>query len=69
MKNLDFLGWIAFVILLISGIDAGLFGIFHFRFLDLIFGTGLLGRLFSVFSGVSAGYLIWRTLPQGAKAI
>jgi len=69
MRNLDLFGWVAFILLLISGVDAGLYGIFHFHLLDLVLGTGLLARVFCILAGASAAYLIWRTLPQGAKAV
>ncbi|MDX1901180.1 MAG: hypothetical protein SFW66_04130 [Gammaproteobacteria bacterium] len=69
MKNLDLFGWVAFTLLLLSGIDAGLYGIFHFRILELVLGAGLISRVFCILSGVSAAYLIWRALPQGEKAV
>ncbi|MES2216893.1 MAG: DUF378 domain-containing protein [Pseudomonadota bacterium] len=48
---------VAFIILLVGGINSGLMGLFDFNLLHL-FGT-FLYRIILIFVGASAGYLIY----------
>jgi uncharacterized membrane protein YuzA (DUF378 family) len=56
MKDLDLYGWIALSLVIVGGINWGLFGLFNFNLVSAIFGD-LLGRLIFIAVGVGAGYL------------
>ncbi len=58
MKNLGLLSGIAFMLLVIGGINIGLEGLFDFNLILTIFGR-LIGRLIFIAIGISAGYLIY----------
>ena len=60
MTNLGTLGWVAFILLLIGGLDAGLYGLFQFHILEVLFGSRFIGRIMYILIGVSAGYLIYQ---------
>ncbi len=60
MKITEFSCWIAFFLLILAGLDAGLNGLFHFHIIDAIFGNSLVGRLFNILIGIATGYLLWR---------
>lgn len=66
MKHLDKIGWVAFVLLLVGGINMGLYGLFGADLLLKILG-GFLGRLLFVLIGVSAGYLIYLVAVKKEK--
>ncbi|MDR3477354.1 MAG: DUF378 domain-containing protein [Gammaproteobacteria bacterium] len=59
MPNAKLLSLIALIIVLIAGINTGLYGLFRFDLIGTIIGTGFLQRLFYIIVGVSAGYLIY----------
>lgn len=61
MKDLGLLGWIAFIFVLVGGIDSGLYGMLSFHLLEVILGTKFLGRLAFILIGISAVYLIYLT--------
>jgi uncharacterized membrane protein YuzA (DUF378 family) len=56
MKEFDIYGWVAFIAVLVGGINMGLFGIINVNLIAAIFGN-LLGRLLFIGIGVGAGYL------------
>lgn len=56
MKDLDLYGWIALSLVIVGGINWGLFGLFNFNLVSAILGD-LLGRLIFIAVGVGAGYL------------
>ncbi len=64
MKITEFTCWIAFALLILSGLDSGLYGLFHFHLIDAIFGSGFIGRLLGILIGLSGGYLVWRLFPK-----
>lgn len=55
MKDLDLYGWIALSLMIVGGINLGLYGLFNFNLVQAILGD-LLGRLIFIIVGVSAGY-------------
>lgn len=61
MKNLGILGFVAYIIVLIGGINWGLVGLGDFNVIGMFFGGGmtLLSRLIYILVGISAGYLIY----------
>ncbi len=58
MKDLDLYGWIAYIIVLVGGINWGLFGLFNVNIVSAIFGN-MLGRLIFIVVGAAAGYLCY----------
>ncbi len=64
MQNLGFLGWIAWVFVIVGGIDSGLYGIFKFHLLEVILGTQFTGRVAYILIGLSAIYLIYHVLKK-----
>ncbi len=64
MKNLGFAGQIAWVFVIIGGINNGLYGLFGFNLLEVILGTKFMGRLAFMLVGISAGYLIYLTIKK-----
>lgn len=60
MKDWGFYEWIAYVLVLIGGINWGLLGLFRLDLFATIFGIGFLNRLFLILIGVAAGYLIYK---------
>jgi len=59
MKDLELLGWIALVLVVVGGIDSGLYGLLSFHILEVILGNKFLGRLIYILIGCSAAYLIY----------
>jgi uncharacterized membrane protein YuzA (DUF378 family) len=59
MKNMNSLDWIAWVLLLIGGLNWGFVGIFSFDLVKAIFGDmSMLSRIIYALVGLSAVYLI-----------
>ncbi|OGT45724.1 MAG: hypothetical protein A3E83_04630 [Gammaproteobacteria bacterium RIFCSPHIGHO2_12_FULL_41_20] len=56
--KLDKWGWIAFIALLVGGIDLGIYGLIHIDIIGTILG-GLLSRLVYIVIGVAAGYILY----------
>lgn len=56
MKELSLYGWIALILVLVGGINWGLYGLFGFNLVSALLGN-LLGRLLFIVVGASAGYL------------
>ena len=63
MKKIDLL---AFVLLLVGGINWGLWGLFEFNVVDYIFGNLWIANLLYVLIGVSALYFVvtWKTIAS-----
>ena len=56
MKDLNLYGFVALIIVLVGGIDLGLYGLLGVNLLSAIFGN-LIGRLLFIVMGAAAGYL------------
>lgn len=56
MKEFTLYSWIAFILVLVGGINWGLVGLFQFDLVSAILGH-LLGRLVFIIVGGAAGYL------------
>lgn len=58
MKEYNLYGWIAFILVLVGGLNWGIYGIFGGDLITGIFGN-LLGRLIFIIVGGAAGYLCY----------
>lgn len=59
MKDLTTWGWVAYILVLIGGINWGLVGLFKLDIVSSILGAGFLSRIIFILVGVAAGYLIY----------
>jgi uncharacterized membrane protein YuzA (DUF378 family) len=59
MKDLELYERIAYILVLVGGVNWGLVGLFNINIVQAILGTGFLARLIYVIIGVGAGYLIY----------
>jgi uncharacterized membrane protein YuzA (DUF378 family) len=58
--KLNVIDWLAFVLVIVGGLNWGLVGAFDFNLVDSIFGEGsALSRIVYVLVGLSAVYLIY----------
>lgn len=64
MPNLDLLERIAYILVLIGGIDYGLYGLFQFHLIEVFLGAHFLGRVFFIVIGVAAGYLVYNMFAK-----
>ncbi len=55
-KKLNTLDWIAFILLIIGGLNWGLVGLMNFNLVSAIFGEGTVGLIIYVLVGLSAIY-------------
>ncbi|MBM3281403.1 MAG: DUF378 domain-containing protein [Candidatus Harrisonbacteria bacterium] len=59
MKNMGALGWIAFILVIVGGLNWGLVGAFDFNLVTSIFGTmSLASRVVFGLVGLSAIYML-----------
>jgi len=58
MKDLAVLKNVAWILLLLGGINLGILGLIDIDLIIAVFGR-MLGRLFFIIIGISAGYLIY----------
>lgn len=59
MKNMGALGWIAFILVIVGGLNWGLVGAFNFDLVASIFGTmSLASRVVFGLVGLSAIYML-----------
>jgi hypothetical protein len=56
--KMNFLDWIAFILVIIGGLNWGLIGVIGFNLVDSLFGMGLISNIIYVVVGLSALYLI-----------
>lgn len=66
MKDFDLYTWIAFILVIVGGINWGLVGLFNVNLVSAILGD-LLGRLIFIVVGVGAGYLCYLIYLQKFK--
>lgn len=67
MKNLNTLDWVAFILLIIGGINWLLVGLFSFNLVTVIFGAGLLAKIIYTLVGLSAVYVLLDLGKLGKK--
>lgn len=58
MKKFSVLDWIAFILMVIGGLNWGLVGLFRFDLVETIFGMGIIADIVYVLVGLSALYLL-----------
>ena len=68
LKTWDLYSYICFILLLLGGIDLGLYGIFGVNLFHAIFG-GFLGRLICLAIGGAAGYIIYLLVMEKKKGL
>lgn len=67
MKNLGFIGWISFILVIIGGLNWGLVGFFHFNLVNTIFGAGsLIARIIYAVVGLAAVWLLFTSFKSKA---
>lgn len=59
MAKKSTLDWIAFILLIVGGLNWGLVGLFDFNLVTTIFGTGILATIIYVLVGLSAVWGIY----------
>lgn len=60
MAKKSTIDWIAFVLLIIGGLNIGLIGIGGWNVLDMVFGSiAILARIVNVLIGLSALYMLY----------
>ena len=59
------IGWIAFVLVIVGGLNWGLVGAFNFDLVAAIFGTmGVISRIVYILVGLSALYIIIKPMMK-----
>lgn len=60
MKHAGLVSWIAFILIVVGGLNWGLVGFFGFNLVDAIFGAGsMIARVVYAVVGLSAVYAIF----------
>lgn len=59
MNNFGLYEWVAYIIVLVGGINWGLVGLIKVNLVEAILGAGFLARIVYILVGVAAGYLIY----------
>ena len=68
LKSWDLYSYICFILLLVGGIDLGLYGILGVNLFSAILG-GFLARLVCLAIGIAAGYLIYLLVMEKKKGL
>ncbi len=68
LKSWDLYSYLCFILLLVGGIDLGLYGIIGINLFSAIFG-GFLARLICLLIGIAAGYLIYLLVLERKKVV
>ena len=61
MSTLD---WIAWLLVIIGGLNWGLVGISNLNVVELIFGMGMLTQIIYILVGLSALYMLWMGMSK-----
>ena len=68
MKNLNVLGWIALILVIVGGLNWGLVGVFKFDLVATIFGTmSIISRIVYILVGLAAIYMAVISVKLGRK--
>ena len=65
--KMNALDWIAWILLLIGGINWGLIGAFNYNLVAAIFGMGMITAWVYILVGLAALYIIWMMLAKKGK--
>ncbi len=60
MKNQELYDFVAWIVVVVGGINWGLVGLLKLNLVEAILGVGFLSRLIYIIVGVAAAYLIYR---------
>jgi uncharacterized membrane protein YuzA (DUF378 family) len=67
MKQMSAVGWIAFVLVIIGGLNWGLIGFFNFDLVATVLGVGsVLSRIVFGLVGISALYMIFAPMMRSS---
>ncbi|MBN1683833.1 MAG: DUF378 domain-containing protein [Gammaproteobacteria bacterium] len=67
-KHLQILGWIAFILVIIGGLNWGLVGAFNFNLVTYLFGEAtILTKVIYILVGISALYKIYHSFAKRMK--
>ena len=58
MKNMGFLGWLSFVLVVVGGLNWGLVGAFNYNLVTTIFGDGTVSNVVFDLVGLAAVYAV-----------
>ena len=65
MKRMELIGWISWILVVISGLNWGIYGLFKLDVVAMIFGgSPLLTRLIYILVGLGAAYLIYMKVKK-----
>lgn len=60
MKNMNFLGWLTFILVIVGGLNWGLIGFLDFNLVDTLLSEGsMLSRIIYSLVGLSAVYMLF----------
>ena len=62
--KMSVIDWIAFVLVMIGGINWGLVGLFNWNLVEVIFGVGTLTSIIYVLVGLSALWMIFKSFMK-----
>ncbi len=63
--NKNFVDWIAFILVIVGGLNWGLVGVLHFDLVATIFGhMSVISRVVYGLVGLAAIYSIYRAIPK-----
>lgn len=65
MKQMSVLGWIAFILVIVGGLNWGLVGAFNFDLVSMVFGSmSTLARIVYVLVGLGAIYMVFSAMSK-----
>lgn len=60
MKKFGLVDWVAFILVIVGGLNWGLVGLFNFDFVAVLFGhTAIIAKAIYILVGLSALYLLY----------
>lgn len=68
MPKLNFLDWLAMILVIVGGLNWGLVGLFHFNLVEAIFGMGGFARFIYILVGLAGLYMIPVAIKIGKGA-
>jgi len=68
MKDTNILNWISWILVLVGGVNWGLYGLFKLNLVEAILGSGFLARLVYIIVGAGACYIIYTYFSKKPSA-
>jgi uncharacterized protein len=59
MKDMNILNLVSWILVLVGGVNWGLYGLFKLNLVEAILGSGFLARLVYIIVGAAACYIIY----------